>query len=110
MYLLIDPSGKSKPGSSLKLSKGHHQRIIGGSAKTFWGMAMSCQYDIFLGECDADGAKNRIRVFELTTLLLFVNLMFDVRHEVVSFKFPAQQLASLSHSYTLGSEYYVTLF
>ena len=83
MYLLTDPTGKSKPGTSLKLSKGHHLRIVGGSAKTFWGSVMSCNHDVYLGHCDVDGAKDRIRVYELFYLLLFVNQLIDAHHEVV---------------------------
>lgn len=83
IYLLTDPTGKSKPGTSLKLSKGHHLRIMGGSAKTFWGAVMSCNHDIYLGHCDVNGAKDRVRVYELFNLLLFVPQLIDPRHEVV---------------------------
>lgn len=82
IYLLTEPTGRSKLGTSRKSSKGHYQRISGSAAKTFWGMALSCQYDICLGECDADVATKNMRIYELILLLVFVNQLLDANHEV----------------------------
>ena len=110
LYLIRDYMGKMKVGGSLLKSKGHQSRINGASACTFYGLiqALLAPVEVNLGACSSKKvAEQRLKVYEMTMLVIFWCFLVHWAHEVSNFQAlirhtPCSQTCTLVHNCVRG--------